>query len=274
MSDDVTYAIVFAGGIVEGFQSFQVKAHLGKMLKADADKMATLFSGKPIVLKRTASKQEAAKYGTALKKVGADIKVRVVKGAPPARAAIAAIAAAPGRAPAPNKAAALSKAAAPAKPAAAAKPAATPVASAPDTSAISLAPNEGNLVDPSPDVAAPALDLSGIELAENDGTPLVPPSEMPEVSLDLSEYGVAEKDGSPLVAPSAPVPKLDAPDFGLDEPGAVLETIQEEKVLLNPDTSSLSLADTGADLLTDDDKGPEAIRVAPDVSQINLTPNP
>jgi hypothetical protein len=75
----VTYAIVFSGDIVEGFQLITVKAHMAKLLNADAVKMQTLFSGKPVVMKRTADKAEAAKYGSALKKIGADVKVRIIK---------------------------------------------------------------------------------------------------------------------------------------------------------------------------------------------------
>ena len=75
----IIYAIVFSGEVVEGFQIISVKAHLAKMLKADVQKMTTLFSGKQVVLKRTTSKEEAIKYGTALKKVGANVRVKAIK---------------------------------------------------------------------------------------------------------------------------------------------------------------------------------------------------
>ncbi|MDZ7683705.1 MAG: hypothetical protein U5O39_00330 [Gammaproteobacteria bacterium] len=38
---------------------------------------------------------------------------------------------------------------------------------------------------------------------------------------------------------------MEAPDFGLDEPGAVLETLPDEREEVHPDISSLSLAATG-----------------------------
>ncbi len=63
-----TYAIVFKGEIVEGFEAAAVQAQLAKLLKLDPAKAKALFSGKPIVLKKTADKAEAAKYGKALKK--------------------------------------------------------------------------------------------------------------------------------------------------------------------------------------------------------------
>ena len=74
-----TYAIVFNGGIVEGFAADTVKAQLAKLLKTDAKKTAALFSGKQIILKKTTDRAEAAKYGKALKKVGADVKIRIIK---------------------------------------------------------------------------------------------------------------------------------------------------------------------------------------------------
>ena len=77
-----TYAIVFNGGIVEGFAADTVKAQLAKLLKTDAKKTAALFSGKQIILKKTTDRAEAAKYGKALKKVGADVKIRIIKAAP------------------------------------------------------------------------------------------------------------------------------------------------------------------------------------------------
>ncbi|MEK9870933.1 MAG: hypothetical protein VW831_14480, partial [Gammaproteobacteria bacterium] len=82
-----TYAIVFKGEIVEGFEAAAVQAQLAKLLKLDPAKAKALFSGKPIVLKKTADKAEAAKYGKALKKVGADVKLRIVKTEAPAEPA-------------------------------------------------------------------------------------------------------------------------------------------------------------------------------------------
>lgn len=241
---DVVYAIVFSGEVVEGFQTFSVKAHLSQMLKADANKMATLFSGKPIVLKRTADKQEAIKYGTALKKVGADVKIKAMK----AEAA-----------PAPKR---------PATPSTDAP--AAPAVHIPDDWA--LLPNDGNnLVEPAAPPPEPALDLSAYQVAENDGSPLVSPSTFERASIDTSDLSVSENDGSPLVAPSdVEVPRVEVPDFGLDEPGAVLETLREEKVMVNPDISGLSLAEAGSDLLTDDERDRGPAPRAPDVSSLQL----
>ncbi|MCS5583695.1 MAG: hypothetical protein NZ777_09295 [Pseudomonadales bacterium] len=252
-----TYAIVFKGEIVEGFAADTVKAQLAKLLKTDAKKTAALFSGKQIVLKKTTDRAEAAKYGKALKKVGADVKIRIIKAGTAATAA-------------------------PVKPAAApVKPAAAPAAETPpepeapvmDTSGISLAPNEGDLFDPVPRAVIPEIDLSSFSVAENDGSPLVEPSAEVVVELDLSEFSVKDNDGTALVEhEDEAIPPIEVPDFGLDEPGAVLETLQEEKELLNPSTIGMTLAMAGAELL-EDEPPPPPPPGAPDTSKINLVPN-
>ena len=252
-----TYAIVFNGGIVEGFAEDTVKAQLAKLLKTDAKKTAALFSGKQIVLKKTTDRAEAAKYGKALKKVGADVKIRIIK-------AGAAATAAP-----------VKPAAAPVKTAAAPAAETPPEPEAPviDTSGISLAPNEGDLFDPVPRAVIPEIDLSSFSVAENDGSPLVEPSAEVVVELDLSEFSVKDNDGTALVEhEDEAIPPIEVPDFGLDEPGAVLETLQEEKELLNPSTIGMTLAMAGAELLEDEPPPPPPPR-APDTSKINLVPN-
>ncbi len=223
----VTYAIVFSGQILEGHQVFSVKAHMSKMLKADADKMQALFSGKQVVLKRTPDKQQALKIGTALKKVGADVKIKAIKTEAPA-----------------------------------AQPA--------EEGGLSLAPMSGYIVEPKPAPPAPQIDVTDFSLSEMNDIPLAAPKEEVTLDVDLSEFSVSENDGSPLVEPSnEEAPKIDAPDFGLDEPGAVLETLKEEVELLDPDVSTLTLADAGSDL-TDESAKPPPPPPAPDVSSITL----
>jgi len=246
----VIYAIVFKGEIIEGFQPISVKAHMAKLLRADGDKMKALFSGKQIVIKRTADKQEAAKYGGALKKIGADVKVRIIKtDAPSAQ-----------KAPQPAE-----KELAPQT----AEKTATV-----DTSGISLAPNEGYIIEPSTPPPAPDVDISGISVAENDGTPLIEATEQERANLDLSEYSIRENDGSPLVeASDEEVPVIEVPDFGLDEPGAVLETLPDERESLNPNTMGMTLAMAGSDMLEPEERDQEPVPEAPDTSAINLVPN-
>ena len=227
-----TYAILFKGGVVDGHDPAAVQAQLAKLLKLNPQKTKALFSGKQIILKKTADKTEAAKYGKALKKAGADVKIRVIQ----AEAGVASnpieskhVATEPG----------------PAQPEA---PVAETAERTIDTSSITLAPNVDNLFDP------------------------VPVAEAPD--LDLSEYAVAENDGSDLFeAEEVATPDIDVPDFGLDEPGAVLETLQEDKEILSPNTMGMTLAIAGADLIEEDEKPTEPPPRTPDTSGINLIPN-
>lgn len=254
--DSVVYAIVFKGEVLDGFQIISVKAHLAKILKIDANKMSALFSGKQVVIKRTKDKNEAVKYGSALRKVGADIKVRIVKSdAPPAPVAKAI--------PTANKL--IPTAAATAQPI----PTATPAAAG---SEFTLAPNEGNLFDPAPEVKAPNIDSGDIELS-NDTGPLAPAKEEERLDVDLTEYSIAAAGEGTLAAPEPEAAKLDAPDFGLDEPGALLETLKEEVEELNLDTSGLSVAVSGSDLLDPEDRDQAPPPHAPDTSGINLVPD-
>ena len=115
--------------------------------------------------------------------------------------------------------------------------------------------------------------LSGIEVAEDEGAPLVEPKPVKVVKIDLSEYSVAENDGEPLVETSnEAVPEIAVPDFGLDELGAVLETIQEEKELLNHNTTGMTLAMAGTEMLETEEKDQELPPPAPDTSSIQLVP--
>jgi hypothetical protein len=227
---EVTYAVVFSGGILEGFALISVKAHMAKMLKVDATKMASLFSGKPVVIKRTEDKAKALRIGGALKKAGADISVKVIK---------APVAGTPKARPNPS---------------------------------FDLAPNVGNLFEAAPAPAPVNVDISALSLADNDNSPLQVPKVAPKLEVDLSALHVSENDGSPLAAPAPLIEKIQAPDFTLDAPGAVLENITDDRVPVNPDVSGISLAFPGGDLLNPDERDNTPTPARPDVSKITLKP--
>ena len=253
-----TYAILFKGGVVDGHDPAAVQAQLARLLKLNPQKTKALFSGKQIILRKTADKAEAAKYGKALKEAGADVKIKVIQ----AEAGVASnpieskhVATEPG----------------PAQPEA---PVAETAERTIDTSSITLAPNVDNLFDPIPVAEAPDLDLSEYVVAENDGSFIVEPTEAIEVEIDLFAYTVTDNDGSDLFeAEEVATPDIDVPDFGLDEPGAVLETLQEDKEILSPNTMGMNLAIAGANLIEEDEKPTEPPPRTPDTSGINLVPN-
>ncbi len=89
MSDQL-FEVAFAGEIADGANLDDVKARVGKMFNADGDKLATLFSGKRIVIKKNIDQATATKYRTALNRAGAVCEVKPMGGATPAAAPAAA----------------------------------------------------------------------------------------------------------------------------------------------------------------------------------------
>lgn len=75
MSDQL-YEIAFSGEIVEGADLETVKLHLGRIFKADEQRLAHMFSGRRVLIKRQADAATAAKYRGAFEKVGAICEVR------------------------------------------------------------------------------------------------------------------------------------------------------------------------------------------------------
>ena len=63
---------------------------------------------------------------------------------------------------------------------------------------------------------------------------------------------------------------INVPDYGLDTPGAVLETLHEQKELLQPNMAGMALAVVGADLLEEDESSREKKQNLPDTTGINL----
>ena len=66
-----TYAIVFKGEILDGADSAVVQQKVGAMFKADAAKLAALFSGKPVAIKKNVDEATANKFVAAFAKAGA-----------------------------------------------------------------------------------------------------------------------------------------------------------------------------------------------------------
>lgn len=71
MTDDARYHIVFEGQLVGGAAREAVEANLGKLFRMPPEKVAGLFSGKRVILKRDADQATAMKFRAALKQAGA-----------------------------------------------------------------------------------------------------------------------------------------------------------------------------------------------------------
>ena len=184
MSDEL-FEVVFLGQIVEGSDPEQVKAKVGKMFKADAGKLATLFSGNRVGIKKNINRATATKYKAALFQAGAICEVNPMSAGAPA--------ATPAAAPTPPP---------PPKPKSAPPP------------DISIETGEWGEVAPPPQVDP--LGITGDQIDALDAT-LAPTGsvvqskieEVPEPQFDLAEFEVApvgSELGSGKKEPEPPPP--------------------------------------------------------------------
>lgn len=255
--EDERFRLSFRGELLDGQDPSAVRGRVAALLKLDEAKVEALFSGRPIVLKRAADRQTAAKYQAAFRRAGA--KLRVERAA--ADAPDGAPAAAP-EAPAPRKPTLAERLAAQAEAGSeptdnAAEdreaPQATPEPEDPGT--ITWAPT----AVPKPEAVAepvrlePAAggtpDPSGLTLAPV-GADLVAAHERPVVEALTFEVDHLQAEVASLEDISrvpAPPPAPDVSHLSLDAPGALLVAPREVPTL-ELDLSALSLAEPGAEL--------------------------
>ncbi|WP_111641081.1 hypothetical protein [Marinimicrobium alkaliphilum] len=217
---ETRYDIVFRGDLVLGQNIVEVKARLQKLFKADAARIDALFSGRPVTLKRNLDQAAAQKYRQVLEQAGIQVQVKAQSepSAPAQAAAKAPVA--PAASPATTDGWDLAPVGELLRPEE--RPRLQPVHV--DTSAISLKPQTGNLVDAE-------------ELPMND----LPPPVIPE--LDIAE------PGSDVLRPEERAPEPEATvmagDWDIAEVGEdVLKPEERQKVEpVEVDISGISLAD-------------------------------
>ena len=83
MSEEL-FEVAFSGQIRDGADLEQVKANVGKMFKADDAKIATMFSGKRLLIKKNLDREAATKYRAVFKKAGAKCEVSLMSAGLPA----------------------------------------------------------------------------------------------------------------------------------------------------------------------------------------------
>ena len=168
MSDQL-YEVAFSGQISDGADIEDVKAKVGKMFNADDAKLALLFSGKRVVIKKNIDKATAAKYQSALNRAGAQCEISPPVGAPaPAAVAAPAVATAPAAAEKPASAETAVQIETGDYGEVAPPPATDPLgitASDIEDLAASIAPVGSELQEEYQEVAAPKFDLSEFDLA-------------------------------------------------------------------------------------------------------------
>lgn len=156
MSEEL-FEVAFSGEIAVGADLEQVKAKVGVMFKADATKLAHLFSGKRMVIKKNIDQATANKYKAALNKAGAVCEVKSLSEAPEAPKPAASKPTAP-----PRPAPVIASGDIPAAPQTA--PLGVTANDISDLSA-NLAPIGSDMQDSIKEVAEPELDISGLGIA-------------------------------------------------------------------------------------------------------------
>lgn len=81
MGGEPSYHVIFSGKLCEGFERAQVKQTLAASLKLPPAKLEQVFDGKPLVLKRTASAEEAKRLVAGLARLGAEATIRTTEAA-------------------------------------------------------------------------------------------------------------------------------------------------------------------------------------------------
>jgi hypothetical protein len=237
-----TYSVLFRGDILPGHTLPDVKARMAQLFKLDEAKLAVVFSGKPVALKKGCDQATAEKLKAVLAKAGAEVEIR---SSSPAPAAASKAAAAP--TPSPSVAPAAAQPAPPPAPASASPPPESSPASAMAEGSLDLAPVGAEVISEAERAAQRAapveVDISGLSLKPNASSFALPDEEPAPGQVSATAGGY-------------PVPDIEAPEFDVFEAGADLLKEDEKAVFeeLALDLSGIDVAEVGADLLKEEEK--------------------
>ncbi len=209
MSEEL-YEVAFYGEIVEGAELDQVKAKVAAMFKADAAKLAQLFSGKRVVIKKNIDQATANKYQSALQNAGAQCEVKSLADAASTQTAA-------DSAPPASPEAAAETPAQTQEQARAAAPAAAPASTSSSARADGNAP------------AAPKTDPLGISA-----------NEITDLGASILPPGSNMQDGEN----AASAPEVDLSGLDLAPPGSDLGELKKHEAVEIPDISNLSIIDS------------------------------
>lgn len=186
MMDTKNYHVIFEGKITGEKDLAEVKRHLATMFKMNSTQVESLFSGKPVAIKRDVDTQTAQKYAAAFKKAGAVCRI-TGSGNGDANAPVK-----PPAAPAATRPASL-----------ASSPKTAPDnLSARDVVNISVPDDLSGLSMGQPGEAIPVLpvkinatipDTQGLSVADDDGY-LAPEKNIPEPQVDISSLSIKKDD--------------------------------------------------------------------------------
>ena len=267
MTQTPTYSIFFKGEAAEGSDLAQVKLHFAKLFKADDAKLAQLFSGSVVTLKKNIVRDDAAKFQQLFKKTGAKIYLKEDVLTPSDSPTISSKQ--PKEPPASEKTeTADTRAVDTTGDAPYQKLNLKPV----DINSVNfdLSPYGADMLDDADKHPFEALDidLSDISVAETGstlGSEPTEPAPAPPSTDHISTADLGETLGSANADINTPI--VDIPHFSIAETGADLQDFIDDIPDFPPETDHLSLAPAGGTLETLDEKKQP---VHPDISHISL----
>ena len=233
-----SFLVVFTGQYLEGRAPMDVETAMSDALNLSLPQREKIFSGKPIVLKRTNDKAAALSLGQQLKAFGADIRVKieqddVAESTQGSKEADQVNAGNPSRSPLDHVS----------------TQEADTAGSNQDSGGLSLAAQEGFIVAPLEPAESPIVDLSHLDVLAVDAGPL-PTTDQERIEVDTSSLSLRDNDGRPLIDESqTDAEPVVAPDFGLDAPGAILPTLDSPQPVEVPDTSRLTIREDAGNLV-------------------------
>jgi len=229
-----SFLVVFTGQYLEGRAPMDVETAMSDALNLSLPQREKIFSGKPIVLKRTNDKAAALSLGQQLKAFGADIRVKIEQDDVAASTQADQVNAGnPSRSPLDHVS----------------TQEADTAGSNQDSGGLSLAAQEGFIVAPLEPAESPIVDLSHLDVLAVDAGPL-PTTDQERIEVDTSSLSLRDNDGRPLIDESqTDAEPVVAPDFGLDAPGAILPTLDSPQPVEVPDTSRLTIREDAGNLV-------------------------
>ena len=222
---DARFNIVFSGELVAGADPAKVRENLAKVFKMDLAKVEALFSGKPVVIKKSADQATAMKFRAVLRQAGAQCEMVPLEQ--------------------PDDASAPASPAQPEPESAAPAAAAAPDAPGGENRA-SAEPAPGNAAVQAPQAPQPAAldsasaaaraDMETVGTIRTGGTGFTPEFNVAPVGADMAD----QTEGPPPVAP-------DISHLSMAPPGTDLEQLPDQRQAVNPDISHLTLAEESSD---------------------------
>lgn len=271
MTQETRYSIFFKGEVIEGANIEHTKLHFAKLFKADEAKLAQLFGGKVIALKRNLITQEAAKFQQLFKKTGAKIYIKQDE---------------------------------------ASSAHTTPPNPAQESATAVSQPSKGNQASSTDDIPDFAIFGEPVNQSaepipnKTEGLTLLPVGsdvlnqnerhEFIESDIDLSEFSIADIGTGlhsveviePPLAPNVDhistaevgetlsepkkttvTEKPDVSSLSMAEAGVVIETLQENLTITAPDTSHLSMGEVGE---TIEILKTNKVELTPDISNLSI----